>query len=114
MVRLLRTAFQGLLQLAGIEGKEAALVGLRLLIFLAVAPACVPSLATCSFCCSLPSCSPLVFGISWIWISLGLAILHFAVVAFCAFFAKNCPQAGLQATFAGIAEGLRSDEKFKS
>ena len=40
--------FQALLQLAGIEGKEAAMIGLRLVIFLA-SPGCVPSLVTCHF-----------------------------------------------------------------
>ena len=79
---------QGLLQLASLETKEAALVGLRLLILLIVAAVCVAfgyllSLFFVAFLLAF------VFGISWIWISLGLALLHFAVVAFCAIYAKK-------------------------
>lgn len=79
---------QGLLQLASLETKEAALVGLRLLVLLVAAVVCVAfgyllSLFFVAFLLAF------VFGISWIWISLGLALLHFAVVAFCAIYAKS-------------------------
>jgi uncharacterized membrane protein YqjE len=80
---------QGLLQLASLETKEAAFVGLRLLILLAVAVVCVAfgyllSLLFVAFLLAY------AFGISWIWISFGLALLHFAVVAFCAIYARSC------------------------
>jgi uncharacterized membrane protein YqjE len=76
------------LQLASLETKEAALVGLRLLILLVVSIVCVAFgyLLALFFLAFLLA---FAFGISWIWISLGLALLHFAVVAFCAISAKN-------------------------
>ena len=74
---------QGLLQLAGLETKEAALVGLRLLILLVAATVSaifgyVLALFFVAFLLAI------AFQISWIWISLGLAVLHFVAVAVCA------------------------------
>jgi uncharacterized membrane protein YqjE len=80
--------FQGLLQLASLETKEAAMVGLRLLILLIVAVVCV-AFGYILILFFLAFLLAFVFGISWIWISLGLAVLHFAVVAVCAMLAKN-------------------------
>ena len=79
---------QGLLQLAGLETKEAALVGLRLLILLIVAIVFtvfgyVLALFFVAFLLAF------AFQISWIWISLGLAVLHFVAVAVCAVLARN-------------------------
>jgi uncharacterized membrane protein YqjE len=79
---------QGLLQLASLETKEAAFVGLRLLILLVVAIVCV-AFGYILILFFLAFLLAFVFGISWIWISLGLAVLHFAVVAVCAILAKN-------------------------
>ena len=106
--------FQALLQLAGIEGKEAAFVGLRLVIFLAVASVCaifgyVLILLFVAFLLAL------VFGISWIWISLGLAVLHFAVVAFCAFSARNCLRKPVfKATMTELRKDFEVMKEFKS
>ncbi len=79
---------QGLLQLAGLETKEAALVGLRLLILLiaAIVSAIFGYVLVLFFIAFLLA---FAFQISWIWISLGLAVLHFVAVAVCAILAKN-------------------------
>ena len=79
---------QGLLQLAGLETKEAALVGLRLLVLLiaAIVLAIFGYLFALFFVAFLLA---IAFEISWIWISLGLALLHFAAVGVCAILAKN-------------------------
>jgi uncharacterized membrane protein YqjE len=106
--------FQSLLQLAGLETKEAALVGLRLLIFLVVAAICsvfgyVLLLLFVAFLLAF------IFGISWIWISLGLAILHFVGVAICAIFAKNCLQTPVfKATMAELRRDFEAMKQFKS
>jgi uncharacterized membrane protein YqjE len=78
----------GLLQLASLETKEAALVGLRLLVLLIAGIVCAVFgyLLALFFLAFLLAT---VFEISWIWISLGLALLHFGVVAVCAILAKN-------------------------
>jgi uncharacterized membrane protein YqjE len=79
---------QGLLQLAGLETKEAALVGLRLLVLLVAAIVFVifGYVLTLFFAAFLLA---FAFQISWIWISLGLAVLHFVGVAVCAILARN-------------------------
>jgi uncharacterized membrane protein YqjE len=75
---------QGLVQLASIEGKEAALVGLRLLALLiaSIVLAIFGYVLILLFIAFLLS---FVFGVSWLWISLGLALLHFVGLAICAF-----------------------------
>ena len=88
---------QGLLQLAGLETKEAALVGLRLLILLIVAAVCVAIFGYLLSLFFVAFLLAIVFQISWIWISLGLALLHFVVVAFCAILRQELPaNPGLQ------------------
>jgi uncharacterized membrane protein YqjE len=78
----------GILQLAGLETKEAAFVGLRLLILLiaGVVFAIFGYLLALFFVAFLAA---IAFNISWIWISLGLAVLHFGGVVVCAILAKN-------------------------
>ena len=80
---------QGLLQLASLETKEAALVGVRLLVLLiaGVVLAVFGYLLALFFIAFLLA---FAFGVSWIWISLGLAVLHFGAVAYCAISARNC------------------------
>jgi uncharacterized membrane protein YqjE len=80
--------FQGLLQLAGLESKEAAFVGLRLLILLVVAAVCgvFGYLLLVLFVAFLIA---VVFGVSWIWVLLGIAVFHFLVVAICAILAMK-------------------------
>ena len=75
---------QGLVQLASLEGKEAALVGVRLLALLiaSVVLAIFGYVLVLLFVAFLLAT---VFGVSWLWISLGLALLHFAGLAICAF-----------------------------
>jgi uncharacterized membrane protein YqjE len=75
---------QGLVQLASLEGKEAAMVGVRLLALLiaSVVLAIFGYVLVLLFVAFLLAT---VFGVSWLWISLGLALLHFAGLAICAF-----------------------------
>ena len=75
---------QGLVQLASLEGKEAAMVGVRLLALLiaSVVLAIFGYVLVLLFVAFLLAA---VFGVSWLWISLGLALLHFAGLAICAF-----------------------------
>ena len=75
---------QGLVQLASLEGKDAAMVGVRLLALLiaSVVLAIFGYVLVLLFVAFLLAA---VFGVSWLWISLGLALLHFAGLAICAF-----------------------------
>jgi uncharacterized membrane protein YqjE len=106
--------FQSLLQLAGLETKEAALVGLRLLIFLVVA-AVLSFFGYVLLLFFVAFLLAFIFGISWIWISLGLAVLHFVGVAICAIFAKNCLQKPVfKATMAELRRDFEVMKQFKS
>jgi uncharacterized membrane protein YqjE len=80
--------FQGLLQLAGLESKEAAFVGLRLLVLLVVA-AVFSVFGYFLLVLFVAFLLAVVFGVSWIWILLGLAALHFIGVAICAILAMK-------------------------
>jgi uncharacterized membrane protein YqjE len=105
---------QGLLQLVGLETKEAALVGLRLLIYIvaAIALAVFGYLLVLLFVAFLLA---FVFGISWIWISLGLAVLHFGAVAFCAIAAKNCLRKPFfKASMSELRRDFEAMKEFKS
>ncbi|HEY5705280.1 MAG TPA: phage holin family protein [Terrimicrobiaceae bacterium] len=79
---------QGLLQLAGLESKEAAFVGLRLLVLLiaGVVLGFFGYLLGLFFVVFLLA---IVFGVAWIWILLGLAVLHLVAVAVCAILIRN-------------------------
>jgi uncharacterized membrane protein YqjE len=106
--------FQGLLQLVGLETKEAALVGLRLLIFLvgAIVLAVFGYMLALLFVAFLLA---FVFGISWIWISLVLALLHFGGVAFCAISAKNCLRKPFfKASMTELRKDFEAMKEFKS
>jgi uncharacterized membrane protein YqjE len=105
---------QSLLQLAGLETKEAALVGLRLVIFLAVA-AVLSVFGYVLLLLFVAFLLAFIFGISWIWISLGLAVLHFVGVAICAILAKNCLQKPVfKATMAELRRDFEAMKQFKS
>ena len=75
---------QGLVQLASLEGKEAALVGVRLLALL-IASVVLAIFGYVLILLFIAFLLAIVFGVSWLWISLGLALLHFAGLAICAF-----------------------------
>lgn len=75
---------QGLLQLASIETKEAAFVGVRLVALL-IASILLAVFGYVLILLFVAFLLALVFGVSWLWISLGLALLHFAGLAICAF-----------------------------
>ena len=75
---------QGLVQLASIEGKEAAFVGVRLLALL-IASIVLAIFGYVLILLFIAFLLATVFGVSWLWISLGLALLHFVGLAICAF-----------------------------
>jgi uncharacterized membrane protein YqjE len=105
---------QGLLQLAGIETKEAAWIGVRLLIF-SVAAIVLSIFGYVLLLLFLAFLLALVFHISWIWISLGLAVLHLVAVALCAIFAKNCLRKPVfKATMAELRRDFEAMKEFKS
>ena len=104
---------QGLLQLASLETKEAALVGLRLLVLLiaGVVFAVFGYLLVLFFIAFLLA---FAFGVSWIWISLGLAVLHFGAVAYCAISARNCLRKPVfKATAGELHRDFEALKKFK-
>lgn len=79
---------QGLAQLASLETKEAAMVGLRLLalIIASIVFGIFGYVLVLFFIAFLLA---MVFGVSWIWISLGLAVLHFLGIGICALLARK-------------------------
>ena len=79
---------QGLVQLASIESKEAAMVGVRLLALL-IASIVLAVFGYVLILLFIAFLLAIVFGVSWLWISLGLALLHFAGLAICAFLAMK-------------------------
>ena len=81
---------QGLVQLASIESKEAAMVGVRLLALL-IASIVLAVFGYVLILLFIAFLLAIVFGVSWLWISLGLAVLHFVGLAICAFLAVKVP-----------------------
>ncbi len=74
---------QALLELAGLEGREALALYVRLAVMLVAALIFLVFgyvLALLFFAFLIAH----LFGISWIWITLGLAVLHFLVTFLCA------------------------------
>jgi uncharacterized membrane protein YqjE len=80
---------QGLIELASLETKEASMVGLRLLalVIASIVFAVFGYILILFFIAFLLA---IVFEVSWIWISLGLAVLHFVGVGICALLAMKC------------------------
>ncbi len=72
-----------IIELAGLEGREALALYLRLavMLFAAVVFLVFGYLLILLFVAFLAA---LLFGVSWLWISLGLALLHFLVAFLCA------------------------------
>ncbi len=96
---------QGLLQLASLETKEAAMVGVRLLALLIASIV----LAVFGYVLSLLFIAfllAIVFGVSWLWISLGLAVLHFVGLGICAFLVMKSLRSPV---FKATAAELRRD-----
>ena len=105
--------FQGLLQLATLETKEAALVGIRLvaLLIASVVFAIFGYVLALFFVAFLLA---FVFGISWIWISLGLAVLHLVGVAICALVAMHyLRNPFFKATMAELQSDFEALKNFK-
>ncbi len=98
---------QALLALARLEAREASVQYLKILVYgllalLFVAFGYVSLLLFISFLLGG------LFGISWLWITLGLTILHFILVGLCAVQIK----AGLQQpVFPALLDELRRDAR---
>ncbi len=105
---------QALLALAGHESKEAALLYLRLVIMLAASLVFVV-LGYVFLLLFVAFLLETVFGINWIWITLGFAVLHFIATAICALHVKNHIPTPV---FTATAEELKRDfdalKRFKS
>jgi len=89
---------QARVHLAGLESREAAAHSLKILLWLGLA------LATAAFgyvfCCgALVFIMEWVFGVSWMWIMLGLGLAHFLAAAACArIVRKKFPQPMFEST----------------
>lgn len=79
---------QALLALAGLEAREAAGVYIRAIIFLVLALVFLVFGYT-FFILFIAFAIAALFGVAWIWITLGLAILHFAGAVGAAFYVKG-------------------------
>jgi uncharacterized membrane protein YqjE len=96
---------QALIELAGLEGKEAAALYLRLAVMLGAAVlflflGYVFALLFIVFALNA------LFGFPWIWVVLALAVLHFAVCLICATHVKNHLRSPV---FPATAAELRKD-----
>ncbi len=92
---------QAMLALAGQESKEAAALYLRLLLTLVFAV-----LGYVFLLLFLAFLLAMVFGVDWIWIALGFAILHLLVTAVCALHVKKHLPSPV---FTATAEELKRD-----
>ena len=105
---------QGLVQLASLETKEAAMVGVRLLALL-IASAVFAVFGYVLILFFVAFLLAIVFGVSWIWISLGLAVLHFVGVAICALIAmKHLRSPFFRATAAELKRDFDALKNLKS
>ncbi len=104
---------QGLVQLASVESKEAAMVGLRLLA-LVIASVVFAVFGYVLILFFIAFLLAIVFNVSWIWISLGLAILHFLALAICALIAwKSLRSPVFKATAAELKRDFEALKSFK-
>jgi uncharacterized membrane protein YqjE len=104
---------QGLIQLASVESKEAAMVGLRLLA-LVIASVVFAVFGYVLILFFIAFLLAIVFNVSWIWISLGLAILHFLALAICALIAwKSLRSPVFKATAAELKRDFEALKSFK-
>ena len=105
---------QALIQLASLETKEAAMVGLRLLA-LVIASMVLAIFGYVLILLFIAFLLALVFGVSWLWISLGLALLHFAGLAICAFLViKSLRSPFFKATAAELKRDFDALKGFQS
>jgi uncharacterized membrane protein YqjE len=104
---------QGLVQLASLETKEAAMVGLRLLalVIASVVFAVFGYVLLLFFVAFLLA---IVFGVSWIWIFLSLAVLHFVAIGICALIAMKYLRSPIfKATTAELKRDFEALKTFK-
>ncbi len=104
---------QALVALAGLESREAAGVYVRALIALGAALILLifGYLLTLLF---VAFAVAMIFKIEWIWISLGLAVLHFIGAAGCAFYLKaRFKSPVFTATSAELQRDLAALKNFK-
>lgn len=105
--------FQTLFTLAGLEGREAAAIYLRVVaVFVAALVfAIFGYILTLFFLAFLLA---LVFGVNWIWISLGFAVFHLLAAGLCLFYVKsNIGAPVFQATSAELKKDFESLKNIK-
>jgi uncharacterized membrane protein YqjE len=104
---------QALIQLASLESKEAALLGVRLLA-LVVTSVVLLVFGYVLILLFIAFLLAIVFGVSWIWISLGLAVLHLIGVGICAFLVmKSLRSPVFRATAAELKRDFETLKSFK-
>jgi uncharacterized membrane protein YqjE len=104
---------QGLVQLASLETKEAAMVGLRLLA-LVIASIVLAVFGYVLLLLFVTFLLAMVFGVSWIWIALSLAVLHFVAVGICALIAmKSLRSPVFKATATELKRDFEALKNFK-
>ena len=105
---------QGLIQLASLETKEAAMVGVKLLA-LAITSIVLLVFGYVLILLFIAFLLAIVFGVSWIWICLGLAVLHFVGVGICAFLVmKSLRSPVFKATATELKRDFETLKSFKS
>jgi uncharacterized membrane protein YqjE len=105
---------QGLVQLASLETKEAAMVGLRLLA-LVIASVVFAVFGYVLLLLFVAFLLAIVFAVSWIWIALSLAVLHFVAVGVCALLAVKYLRSPIfKATAAELKRDFEALKTFKS
>jgi uncharacterized membrane protein YqjE len=104
------TYLRARLQLAGMEGKEAS-VHYLLIVALLIGALVVVVFGYFFFCLFLVFLLALAFGggQAWIWVTLGMALLHFGLAAACAIMAKN---KFAQPKFEATMEEFRKDQEW--
>jgi len=105
--------FQTLFALAGLEGREAAGIYLRVVAVFAIALvfAVFGYLLTLIFLALLLA---VLFGVGFLWITLAFAIFHLAAAALCLFYIKsNIGAPVFQATSAELRKDFESLKNFK-
>ena len=80
--------FQALFALAGLEGKEAAGIYLKV-VAVFVAALIFAVFGYLLFLIFLAFLLALVFGVNFLWISLAFAVFHLAAAALCVFYVKS-------------------------
>jgi uncharacterized membrane protein YqjE len=98
---------QALLALAQVEAKEASVQYLKVLVY-GILGLLFLAFGYVSFLLFIAFLLGWVLGVSWLWITLGLTLLHFALVAICAWQIRNGIQ---QPIFPALLDEIRRDTR---